>query len=89
MRRKRGVKKERKWKRCQVSTDCMSGQLHLVLIMALTRQEQIHTGLLVFVIRTIILRYEFSQTHTGRSPGTATTSTVIVPPPILKTEATH
>lgn len=83
------TRRERKCKRCQVSTDCMSGQLHLVLIMALTRREQIHTGLLVFVIRTIIQRYEFSQTHTERSPATATTSSMIVPPTLFKTKATH
>lgn len=34
-----------------VSSDCVSGQLHMFLIKVLTLWDQLHTGMLVFVIR--------------------------------------
>ncbi len=51
---RRGKKKR---KRNWVSTDCMSGQLHMVFIKVLTLWEQLHTALLIFVIRPITFLY--------------------------------
>lgn len=80
-------KKERKWK--------VSG-FHWLYVWAATSGPNYgsHTAgadphqPACFVIRTIILRYEFNQTHTERSPGCVTTSNMTVPPPIFKTKAT-
>lgn len=38
-----------------VSSDCVSGQLHMFLIKVLTLWDQLHTGMLVFVIRPNVL----------------------------------
>lgn len=38
-----------------VSSDCVSGQLHMFLIKVLTLWEQLHTRMLVFVIRADVL----------------------------------
>lgn len=39
-----------------VSSDCVSGQLHMFLVKVLTLWDQLHTGMLVFVIRPNVLR---------------------------------
>lgn len=38
-----------------VSSDCVSGQLHMFLIKVLTLWDQLHTGMLVIVIRPNVL----------------------------------
>lgn len=38
-----------------VSSDCVSGQLHMFLIKVLTLWDQLHTRMLVFVIRPNVL----------------------------------
>jgi len=48
---RRGVGGGRDW----VSSDCVSGQLHMFLIKILTLRDQLHAGMLVVVIRPNVL----------------------------------
>lgn len=53
--RGRGGGREKEGVRDWVSSDCESGQLHMFLIKVLTLWDQLHTGMLVFVIRPNVL----------------------------------
>lgn len=50
-----------------VSSDCVSGQLHMFLIKVLTLWDQLHTGMLVFVIRPNVLWSGGSPKNTASS----------------------
>lgn len=50
-----------------VSSDCVSGQLHMFLIKVLTLWEQLHTRMLVFVIRADVLWSGGSPENTASS----------------------
>lgn len=65
---------ERDW----VSSDCVSGQLHMFLIKFLTLQDQLHTGLLVFVTRPIAL-WSGQNQNTGPDQDHLLTSPLIKP----------
>lgn len=58
-----GAKGVRDW----VSSDCVSGQLHMFLIKVLTLWEQLHTRMLVFVIRPDVLWSGGSPENTAGS----------------------
>lgn len=50
-----------------VSSDCVSGQLHMFLIKVLTLWDQLHTRMLVFVIRPNVLWSGGSPKNTASS----------------------
>lgn len=50
-----------------ISSDCVSGQRHMFLIKVLTLWEQLHTRMLVFVIRPNVLWSGGSLENTARS----------------------
>lgn len=69
-----GERGEGRWKggekegvRDWVSSDCVSGQLHMFLIKVLTLWDQLHTGMLVFVIRPNLLWSGGSPKNTASS----------------------
>lgn len=75
-REKEGGEKEgvRDW----VSSDCVSGQLHMFLIKVLTLWDQLHTGMLVFVIRLNVL-WSGGSLKNRASPGPSLQLTVLKP----------
>lgn len=60
-----------------VSSDCVSGQLRMFLIKVLTLWDQLHTGMLVFVIRLNVL-------WSGGSPKNRASPGPSPQPPLLK-----